>query len=543
MSEEAGESWDIFLSYSRTDTEFMRNLCADLRSEGFQVWIDEGLEPGSKRWEEEVERAIENARTIVTILSTAAKQSLWVGRELSYGEGHGLRVFPVLAEGSEQSSVPLRLSSTQWIDAREDYFGAVQRLAAALTNYLGGEDRATKPSFAIPEEDEVKVRSARDLRAHLDRCQALIQNDSVEELYATLREGVADRLLEAGAFLTRAQLFETLFLDSETHGFPEVAPEFYCDVAEELARSYRFAGRPREAAAFLSGQVTAFQEASRDAEAARLLAALAANQILLGELAAASQSIGRGRDALAGALDDLAGARLDLEEGRLLTVLGRYQDSQEVLDRAIRSLRATGDEALEAEAWCHRSRASWLMGASEPALGAAARARDIGQDEHNDNLAAWADWLTASIHLSMASITIHREKSFPKAESHLSDAQQRSQSCHFTELEPDLRAALGRSLRLKGRIARARKVVREGLELAEASGYRLMQADLHSLLARLMMKAADGHALKADDWQEAANHAQAAHERALCDGGAFRYEVAVARARSILKDLGVAPTE
>ena len=120
MSEETGESCDIFLSYSRSDTEFMRNLCADLRSEGFRVWIDEGLDPGTKRWEEEVERAIEHARAIVTILSPASKQSLWVGRELSYGEGRGIRVFPVLAEGSEQSSVPLRLSSTQWVDARQE---------------------------------------------------------------------------------------------------------------------------------------------------------------------------------------------------------------------------------------------------------------------------------------------------------------------------------------------------------------------------------------------------------------------------------------
>jgi len=225
-----------------------------------------------------------------------------------------------------------------------------------------------------------------------------------------------------------------------------------------------------------------------------------------------------------------------------LTILGRYQDAQKVLDLAIRAFRAAGNEALEAEAWAHRAQTSWLMGASEPALGAAARARDIGQDEQNDRLVAWADWLTASIHLSMASITIHREKSLPMAESHLAEAQRLSESCHFTELEPDLRGALGRSLRLKRRLSRARKMAREGLELAEVSGYRLKQADLHSLLARLIMTTEDLHTLTAEEWQEAVDHAQAAHERALCDGGSFRYEVGVARARTKLKDLGVAPS-
>jgi hypothetical protein len=143
----------------------------------------------------------------------------------------------------------------------------------------------------------------------------------------------------------------------------------------------------------------------------------------------------------------------------------------------------------------------------------------------------------------MASITIHRQKSLPLAESHLGAAQRLSESCHFTELAPDLHAALGRSLRLKGRLSRARIVAQEGLELAEVSGYRLKQADLHNLLARLIMTAGDLHTLTAEEWQEAADHSQAAHERALCDGGAFRYEVAVARARSILNDLGVASTE
>ena len=127
MSEDAGESWDVFLSYSRSDTEFMRNLCADLRSEGFRVWIDEGLDPGTKRWEEEVERAVERARAIVTILSPASKQSLWVGRELSYGEGRGSVSSRLSRKEASRSrcrsasalhngSTPGRITSVRWND-------------------------------------------------------------------------------------------------------------------------------------------------------------------------------------------------------------------------------------------------------------------------------------------------------------------------------------------------------------------------------------------------------------------------------------------
>jgi hypothetical protein len=129
---------DVFLSYSRKDTDVMRRLLQDLRTQGLTVWVDEtGLEPGTPAWESAVGNAIENARSMVVILSPDAKESTWVGRELSYAETHDVRIFPVLARGDERSAIPIRLTSAQYVDVRQDYAGSVQRLVATMRKHLG----------------------------------------------------------------------------------------------------------------------------------------------------------------------------------------------------------------------------------------------------------------------------------------------------------------------------------------------------------------------------------------------------------------------
>jgi hypothetical protein len=129
---------DVFLSYSRKDTDVMRRLLRDLRSQGLQVWVDEtGLEPGTPAWETAIGNAIENARSMVVILSPGAKESIWVGRELSYAETHNVRIFPVMARGDERSAIPIRLTSAQYVDVRQDYSGSVQKLVTAMCKHLG----------------------------------------------------------------------------------------------------------------------------------------------------------------------------------------------------------------------------------------------------------------------------------------------------------------------------------------------------------------------------------------------------------------------
>ena len=116
----------------------MLQLRTALQSAGLSVWIDdEALEPGTPIWQQSIEDAIQRARCMVVVLSPDAKKSKWVNTEIAVAEREGLRIFPLLAVGNENSALPFALAATQYVDARQDFGQAVSRnLLPALRLYL-----------------------------------------------------------------------------------------------------------------------------------------------------------------------------------------------------------------------------------------------------------------------------------------------------------------------------------------------------------------------------------------------------------------------
>ena len=98
------------------------------------------------------------------------------------------------------------------------------------------------------------------------------------------------------------------------------------------------------------------------------------------------------------------------------------------------------------------------------------------------------------------------------------------------EFEPDILLAWARWHRAKGENLPARENAQEALAIADRSEYRLKQADIHNFLARL--------SLEERDLQAARTHAQAARERAWCDGPPHAYQPALDEAEQLLKELG-----
>ena len=137
---------DIFLSYSRTDSNFMRQLRADLRAEGFTIWTDERLAPGTPVWQRAIETEIEAAHCMVVLLSPTARQSIWVAREIAYAEALGLPMYPALVAGDVRRSVPISLITVQRVDLRHDYARAVEtQLVPAIRRHLESLHQAHEP--------------------------------------------------------------------------------------------------------------------------------------------------------------------------------------------------------------------------------------------------------------------------------------------------------------------------------------------------------------------------------------------------------------
>ena len=108
----------------------MERVASRLQKQGLSVWIDnEKLIAGTPIWESEIEKALKTAGAVVAIMSPAAKQSEWVRREISLAEQNQKRIFPVLADGDEDSAITIRLITKQYVDIRKNEPAALDALA------------------------------------------------------------------------------------------------------------------------------------------------------------------------------------------------------------------------------------------------------------------------------------------------------------------------------------------------------------------------------------------------------------------------------
>ncbi len=127
----------FFMSYSREDTAKQKRIVRELRERGIEIWVDiENLTPGTPTWEREIEKAIRGATGIIVLLSPESNNSEWVRREISFGEQHRKRIFPVLIEGNDNTSTPLRLANHQRVDLRTKFEAGLDELALALKEYI-----------------------------------------------------------------------------------------------------------------------------------------------------------------------------------------------------------------------------------------------------------------------------------------------------------------------------------------------------------------------------------------------------------------------
>src|SRR5688500_15929720 len=90
----------LFLSHSSQDHAFVRDLRAALADHGREAWIvPRELQGGDLLWSE-LQKAIDEASAFAMVVSPAALQSTWVGKELHYAldvqKQRGKDNFPVI---------------------------------------------------------------------------------------------------------------------------------------------------------------------------------------------------------------------------------------------------------------------------------------------------------------------------------------------------------------------------------------------------------------------------------------------------------------
>ena len=114
---------DVFISYSRKDSEHALALAERLRSEGMSVWIDQhGLEAAAQ-WSKEIVEAVESCSAFVLLLSKDSLGSKNVVRELS------------IASESERKIIPIEIEHIQLPSEFKYQLAGIQR--AQLSDFEG----------------------------------------------------------------------------------------------------------------------------------------------------------------------------------------------------------------------------------------------------------------------------------------------------------------------------------------------------------------------------------------------------------------------
>ncbi|MGQ4648090.1 TIR domain-containing protein [Lyngbya aestuarii] len=128
------DDYDIFISYSRRDKEFVSQLCEALTQAKQKIWVDWHDIPPAEDWRQEIYRGIEAANNFVFIISPHSISSKVCIEELEHAIKHGKRLVPIVRQNVGYDNVHPDLGRINWIFFREedDFDGALDKLISAI---------------------------------------------------------------------------------------------------------------------------------------------------------------------------------------------------------------------------------------------------------------------------------------------------------------------------------------------------------------------------------------------------------------------------
>lgn len=90
--------FDVFISHSAKDKDFVRRLRTDLEVYGYQVWLDETYLTIGNGLSSALEQAIRDSRFVAAVRSRSSATSPWVEQECQFAASVGVPVIPVVLD-------------------------------------------------------------------------------------------------------------------------------------------------------------------------------------------------------------------------------------------------------------------------------------------------------------------------------------------------------------------------------------------------------------------------------------------------------------
>ncbi len=99
----------IFISYSHIDKDYVHRLQEELLKQGFNVWIDDRIDYGT-RWPKVIQDHLDDCDAFIVIVSENSFDSEWVQNEVTRAKRIGKPFFPLLLSGSPWLSIEFELN-------------------------------------------------------------------------------------------------------------------------------------------------------------------------------------------------------------------------------------------------------------------------------------------------------------------------------------------------------------------------------------------------------------------------------------------------
>lgn len=146
----------VFISYSRKDERFARQLATALSNRGYDVWIDVEDIPAGMKWSSAIQQGLDSANAMVVVISPDSMASTNVEDEWQYFLDQRKPVVPILLR---EAKVHFQLSRIQYIDfMRQPFDTAFTELAAEFTaKKLTPGTPPPPPSAAAPPPARVPI--------------------------------------------------------------------------------------------------------------------------------------------------------------------------------------------------------------------------------------------------------------------------------------------------------------------------------------------------------------------------------------------------
>lgn len=154
-----GDKPYIFVSYAHRNSRAVYRYITRLRDEGFRIWYDEGIDPGTD-WSDEIGKALDNMTSFLVFVSPAMVNSNNVKKEIVYAQNRKKQMIAVhIVDTVLPPGLELQLSNIQALlvsrfNNKEKFF---ERLFAALPP----ETREAKETQEPPPQAEPARKPAR----------------------------------------------------------------------------------------------------------------------------------------------------------------------------------------------------------------------------------------------------------------------------------------------------------------------------------------------------------------------------------------------